>query len=101
MHKNYGYYRNIYVKYNGDKLNITNIVLFTAGTIISNINSSDFTTYNTTYQSVIEKRGIYTPIVLSKNIVGIADQTFLGSPYVYVGENIAFIRNLLRYLLRG
>ncbi|HDJ89770.1 MAG TPA: hypothetical protein ENG40_03670, partial [Thermoprotei archaeon] len=72
MHRNYGYYRNIYVHYNGSKFNITNIILFTSATIVSNRNSHEFTTYNTTYQSVREIRGIYTPIIIDKNIVGIA-----------------------------
>jgi len=96
---NYWIYRNIYV----DKLekhplfqNVTKLVFFTATTIYTNATPLA-KTYATL--SLTEKPGNYTVIALNKNVLAIADQTFIADPYLYAEDNYNFLNNLINYLL--
>ena len=96
--KNFWIYRNIYVSiFNNSTLfkNVTRLVLFTATAIYTNATSLARASATL---SLTEKSGNYTVIAMSKNVLVIADQTFLEDPYLYAEDDYEFFNNLVEYI---
>lgn len=93
---NYGIYRNIVVRdFANHPLvsNLKELTLLTASNIYSN-GTPLATTEGSTYLSLTEARGVYTPIAMSGNVTAIADLTFLLDPFSGLSDNGSFARNL-------
>lgn len=97
----YKIYRNIIVtEFNSSELltkNLTKLVFFTATHIVSNGTAIAFTS-NTTVLSTSESSGVYSPIVVVKNVVAIGDLTFLTDPYCYLADNKIFVKRLVEFI---
>jgi len=97
---NYGIYRNIIIT-NFTECPITKgvskIVLFTATHIYTPYGIA-FTSSGT-YLSFTETRGVYTPIALNGNVIGIGDMSFMIDPFCEIADNKKLIENIVLFLI--
>lgn len=100
LEENYGVYRNVLVRgFAAHPLlaGLTELTLFTATHVYGNATALAWTGAST-YLSLTEAPGVYTPIAASGNVTAIADLTFLLDPYTSVGDNAKFLENLVAYI---
>ncbi|MEM2906407.1 MAG: hypothetical protein QW587_11840, partial [Candidatus Bathyarchaeia archaeon] len=101
VQENYGIYRNIIVKDFAELppvVALTQLTMFTAAHIYGNATALARTRAST-YLSLTEAQGVYTPIAASGNVTAIADLTFLLDPFTGVSENGRFLEKLVDYLV--
>ena len=88
LKKNYGIYRNIIIT-NFTECSImrgvNKIVLFTATHIYTSYGIA-FTSSDT-YLSFTEAKGVYTPIAMNGNVLGIGDMSFMMDPFCEIADN--------------
>jgi len=97
VEENYGIYRNIVVKNFANQplvANITELTMFTATHIYGNATALA-STQASTYLSLTETQGVYTPMAVSGNVTAIADLTFLLDPFLGISDNNRFMENLV------
>jgi len=103
MKENYGIYRNIIVKeFSEHKLmsNISKLVFFTCTHVYTNGTGLAFTS-NSTYHSIFERRGKYTPIVMAMRdrVLAIGDVTVILDPFNNVEDNLELVKNIVRFMI--
>lgn len=100
MKHNYGVYRNIIVrKFTNHILtsNITELTLFTAAQVYGGEKGLAYT-FNTTYLSLLDVKGIYTPIAINGKVLAIGDLTFMLDPFQDISNNKTFLENLIKFI---
>lgn len=100
LNENYGIYRNIVItNFVSSPLTegVNKLVLFTSTHVYASHGLA--LTSNSTVLSLTEEAGVYTPIVMEKDVIAIGDMTFMLDPFCGIADNKKFIENLVYYLV--
>jgi len=101
MENHYGFYRNIKIDNIRESFlteNVEELVFYTAIPVYSESRGYAKTS-DTTYNSVSERAGEYDVLAIyqvgRERVIAFGDMTWLMEPYVYAGDNLQLLRNLV------